>query len=49
MRVNQGNNTNFNIRKEEIQDVNQFTYLGSIVSCDGGTSLDIVSRIRRAI
>ena len=43
LRVNRGNNANFNIRGDEIQDVEKFTYLGSIVS--SRTDQDIVARI----
>ena len=48
LRVNQGNNANFNIGGDEIQDVEKFTYLGSIVSSEGGTDQDIVARIGKA-
>ena len=47
LRVNQGNNATFNIGGDEIQDVKKFTYLGSIVSGEGGTDQDIVARIER--
>ena len=48
LRVNQGNNAHFNIGGDEIQDVEKFTYLGSIVSSEGGTDQDIVARIGKA-
>ena len=48
LRVNQGNNAHFNIGGHEIQDVEKFTYLGSIVSSEGGTDQDIVARIGKA-
>ena len=48
LRVNQGNNAHFNIGGDEIQDVEKFTYLGSIVCSEGGTDQDIVARIGKA-
>ncbi|KAL9963813.1 hypothetical protein ACROYT_G027358 [Oculina patagonica] len=48
LRVNQRNNTNFDIGGDEIQDIEKFTYLGSIVSSEGGTDQDIVARIGKA-
>ena len=48
LRVNQGNNAHFNIGGDKIQDVEKFTYLGSIVSSEGGTDQDIVARIGKA-
>ncbi|KAL9961174.1 hypothetical protein ACROYT_G030072 [Oculina patagonica] len=46
--VNQGNNSNLNIGGDEIQDIENFTYLGSIVSSEGGTDQDILARIGKA-
>jgi hypothetical protein len=48
LRVNQGYNANFNIGGDQIQDIDKFTYLGSIVSSEGGTDQDIVARIGKA-
>jgi len=45
LRVNLGTNTNFNIKEVEIQDTENFTHLGGIVSSEGGTNQDIVARI----
>ena len=47
LRVNQGNNANLNIGGDEIHDIEKFTYLGSIVSSEGGTDQDILTRIAK--
>ena len=48
LRVNQGNNANLNIGGGEIQDIENFFYLGSIVSSEGGRDQIILARIGKA-
>ena len=48
MRSNHVNKNSIQLRCEDIEDVEQFTYLGSVVSGDGGTDRDIKSRIGKA-
>ena len=48
MRANHVNKNIIQLRYEDIEDVEQFTYLGSVVSRDGGTDRDIKSRIGKA-
>ena len=48
LRVNHGNNANFKIGGDEIQDIEKFTYPGIIVSSGGGTDQDILARIEKA-
>ena len=48
MRANHVNKNSTQLRGEDIEDVEQFTYLGSVVSRDGGTNRDIKSRIGKA-
>ena len=43
------NKNSIQLRGEDTEDVEQFTYLGSVVSRDGGTDRDIKSRIGKAI
>ena len=48
MRANHVNKNSIQLTGEDIEDVEQFTYLGSVVSRDGGTDRDIKSRIGKA-
>ena len=48
MTTNHVNKNSIQLRGEDIEDVEQFTYLGSVVSRDGGTDQDIKSRIGKA-
>ena len=48
MSANHVNKNSIQLRGEDIEDVEQFTYLGSVVSRDGGTDQDIKSRIGKA-
>ena len=48
MRMNVTNPSKFKINEEELEDVTSFTYLGSIISNDGGTDKDIKCRIGKA-
>lgn len=45
MRINVINNTEFKIDGGQVDDVNKFEYLGSILTPDGGTTADIQRRI----
>ena len=48
MRANTNNKDALRLREENIEDVNKFTYLGSVVNKTGGTDDDIKSRIAKA-
>ena len=48
MRINTGNNEPLTLENEPLQDVNTFTYLGSIINRKGGTEEDIKARIQKA-
>ncbi|XP_030748908.1 uncharacterized protein LOC115876993 [Sitophilus oryzae] len=48
MRINTNNNTPFNVGIKHVENVTEFTYLGSILTANGGADADIVSRIRKA-
>ena len=48
MRANHVNKNSIQLKGEDIEDVEQFTYLGSVVSRDGGADRDIKSRIGNA-
>jgi len=48
MRVNRATNTLIQIAEQNIEDVESFTYLGSIINKTGDTEEDIKSRIRKA-
>ena len=48
MRANQVNKNSIQLRGEDIEGVEQFTYLGSFVSRDGGTDRDTKSTIGKA-
>ena len=41
------NKNSIHLKGEDIEDVEQFTYLGSVVSRDGGTDRDIKSRVEK--
>ena len=45
MKPNHVNKNSIQLKGEDIEDVEQFTYLGSVVSRDSGTDRDIKSRI----
>ena len=47
MRVNTATNTLIHIAEQNIEDVESFNYLGSIISKTGGTEEDIKSRMER--
>ena len=46
--MNVANPSKFKINEEELEDVTTFTYLGSIISNDGGTDKDRKCRIGKA-
>ena len=48
MRVNKATNTLIQIAEQNIEDVESFTYLGSIINKTGGTEEDIKSSIGKA-
>lgn len=48
MRINTNQNEHIKINNTNIEDVDNFTYLGSIVSTTGGTDEDIAARKRKA-
>ena len=48
MRINANNANKTKIRGAELEDVTQFTYLGSVISTTGGTDEDIQARKRKA-
>jgi len=48
MRLNNKQQDPVQLHQESIKEVNKFTYLGSVVSKDGGTDEDIKSRINKA-
>ena len=48
MKVNTKDRRNIRINGENIEDVKEFTYLGSIISQDGGAFSDVKSRIHKA-
>ena len=48
MRANHVNKNSIQLTGEDIEDVEQFTYLGSVVSSDGGTNRNIKSSIGKA-
>ena len=47
-RINNQQQDPVRLQQEEIKEVDKFTYLGSIVSKDGGADDDIKSRINKA-
>ena len=48
MRLNNTNEEPLHLDKGDIEEISSFTYLGSIVSTDGGTDEDIKARIGKA-
>lgn len=48
MRINSNNNTPLFIYNNKIEEVEKFEYLGSMLSQDGGVSMDVENRIRKA-
>nr|KAG5698293.1 hypothetical protein BaRGS_016995 [Batillaria attramentaria] len=48
MRVNHKQHNPIQLHQEDIKEVDKFTYLGSVVSKDGGTDEDIKSRTNKA-
>jgi hypothetical protein len=48
VRINTSKTDTFTIRGESIEDVDSFTYLGSMVAKDGGATQDILQQIRKA-
>lgn len=48
MRINNKNNTALKINDEELEDVEHFQYLGSIINRNGGTEQDVKARIKKA-
>jgi hypothetical protein len=48
MRINTQIEEKLSITNKEIEQVESFTYLGSIVTQDGGTDQDINQRIKKA-
>jgi endonuclease/exonuclease/phosphatase family metal-dependent hydrolase len=48
MRLNNRSSESFKINGADIETVDDFTYLGSVVAADGGTPKDISSRINKA-
>lgn len=48
MRINAQNNNSVQVNREQLEDVEKFIYLGSIVTTTGGTDEDITSRINKA-
>ncbi len=48
MRINANNQSKTKIRGSEIDDVVQFTYLGSVISTTGGTDEEILARKKKA-
>lgn len=48
MRILTDNNTPIVVNGNIIEDVDEFSYLGSIISTDGGADADVASRINKA-
>lgn len=48
MRISSDNNTPILVNGNIIEDVSEFSYLGSIISTDGGADADVRSRINKA-
>ena len=48
LRINTRNEAPILLRGEALDEVDSFTYLGSIVTKDGGTEADIAARIGKA-
>ena len=48
MRINANQQEHFQINNKGIEDMQNFAYLGSVVSTTGGTDEDIAARKRKA-
>ena len=48
MRANHVNKNSIQLKGKDIEDVEQFTYLGSVVSRDGGTDRDNQKQYRES-
>ena len=48
MRINLKNQQKINMDKDELEEVDTFTYLGSEVTTDGGAEKDVKIRIGKA-
>ena len=48
MRINSNNNTPITMNQNQLEEVASFTYLGTIISVDGGTEEDVRARIGKA-
>jgi hypothetical protein len=48
LRINTSKTDPFTFRGESIEDVDSFTYLGSVVARDGGAVQEVSQRIRKA-
>ena len=47
-KANTNNQANLNINSTTLEEVDNFTYIGSVVDYTGGSELDIMTRIRKA-
>jgi hypothetical protein len=48
LRINTSKTDSFTLRGESIEDVDSFTYFGSVVAKDGGAAQNVSQRIRKA-
>jgi hypothetical protein len=48
LRINTSKRDPFTLRGKSIEDVDNFTYLGSVVARDGGAAQEVSQRIRKA-
>jgi hypothetical protein len=48
MRMNTSNTQTFRTENTEIEEIESFVYLGSVVSKNGGTEEDVANRIKKA-
>jgi hypothetical protein len=48
LRINTSKGDPFTLRGKSIEDVDNFTYLGSVVARDGGASQEVLQRIQKA-
>ena len=48
MRINSTNDRPIKLNNEHIENVDSFTYLGSVMAVDGGTERDVLARIGKA-
>ena len=49
MRINANSSNKTKVRGAEIEDVGEFTYLGSVISTSGGTDEDVQARKKKAL